>query len=310
MKAPLIAVGMLVAMGLEVASADDKSLTFKPSQTERIREVDINYETNIGNSSPGGLTLLLVHGFGASMQSWNDVIPLLSPHHALARLDLRGFGFSGHPRDNRYSLDEQAEIVAAFIDRLRLQRVVLVGHSYGGSVACSAFRKLRERTSGRVVGLVLIDSASYPQKLPSYVSNLRNPLTRFIANTFTTSTWRARYVLKRLFVDKSRIDRERVERYAFFMRVPGAEYSFGEVAEHLALPDAQEVSLTLKSIDVPTLIVWGEKDAAVPLEFARRLHQDVPGSSLEVLPDVGHVPHEERPRQTADVLLRFLSTLQ
>jgi pimeloyl-ACP methyl ester carboxylesterase len=66
------------------------------------------------------------------------------------------------------------------------------------------------------------------------------------------------------------------------------------------------VTRIIQSIDVPTLILWGERDRAVPVEFAHRLHKDIRGSQLEILPNAGHIPHEECPERVLAVLAPFL----
>jgi pimeloyl-ACP methyl ester carboxylesterase len=274
-----------------------------------VRGVRLHYRESAAAS--GGPTLLLIHGFGGSTESWNDVLPLLSETHDTVRLDLKGFGLSDKPRDSNYSLDEQAELVSAVVESSRHPRLVLVGHSYGGAVAFLSYLKLRERGhAGRVAGMVLIDAAAYDQDpLPFFLAGLRNPLTRFIAEHHTTRSWRTRVVLRRLFVDKTKVDGERVERYAKYLRLPGAEHAMARAAAQVLPPDAPRVSARLTTIDVPTCVIWGEKDPAIPLALGRSLASDIPRATLAVVANVGHMPHEEAPRQTADLILRFTDAL-
>ena len=272
------------------------------------RGVDINYELHSPPASASRPTLVLIHGFGASLDTWHDVMPRLTEMYPILRLDLKGFGRSGRPRDDRYSIDEHAEIVVSVVSAESLPRVVLVGHSYGGAVACLACVKLRERQGPRVSGLVLIDSASYQQRLPFYVSSLANPLTRWAAER-TTPEWRARFVLRHLFVNKRRVDAARVERYARGLGMPGSDYAASKIAEQILPADFAEVTRIIQSLDVPTQIIWGSRDNAVPVAFARRLHHDIRGSKLAIIPDVGHMPHEECPEEVLRILLPFLDSL-
>jgi pimeloyl-ACP methyl ester carboxylesterase len=271
--------------------------------------VDINYE--ISGGPPAGSdrpALVLIHGFGATLQTWDDVLPGLEPGYAVLRIDLKGFGRSGRPRDDRYSLDEQAEIVSELVTREPLPRIVLVGHSYGGAVAILTWLKLRDRDGPRVSGLVLIDSASYEQRLPFFISLYRSALTRW-AVPLTPPSMRARFVLEHLFVDRRRVDRDRVERYASGMRMRGSHQASRKVANQILPADFADVTRIIRSVDVPTLIIWGERDRAVPLGFARRLREDIRGSALTVLPNVGHMPQEECPEQVLAVLEPFLGGL-
>jgi pimeloyl-ACP methyl ester carboxylesterase len=275
-------------------------------QYVEIRGVPIHFREE-GTGHRRGPSLLLIHGFGASLETWFDITPILARELRVVRLDLRGFGLSGKPKDRAYSPDEQAEIVAEFIEKSINGPVVVAGHSYGGGVAVLTYLKLRERQLGdRVAGLVLIDAASYSQALPFFVAQLRNPLTRFVAENLTTSEWRTRHVLEKLFMDKSRVDEARVERYARFLRLPGANHAIAEVAEQVVPPNLSELSDSLKTIRVPTLVIWGEKDPAIPVAFAHRLARDIGGARLVIIPDVGHIPHEEQPAATAEAILGFM----
>lgn len=282
-------------------------MTVRPSRVLRIRGADINYE--ISGRLPAGSerpVLVCIHGFGATLHTWDDILPGLEADHAVLRIDLKGFGRSGRPRDDRYSLDEHAEIVSELVARESFARIVLVGHSYGGAVAILTWLKLRDRHGPQVSGLVLIDSASYQQRLPFFISLYRSAPTRW-AVPLTPPSLRARFVLEYLFVDRSRVDAERVERYASGMRAPGSHRASDRVANQILPADFSEVTRIIRGIDVPTLIIWGERDRAVPVEFARRLHEDIRGSALTVLPNVGHMPQEERPEQVLAVLEPFLA---
>lgn len=305
-----IAASLAAACASSVSRVDTTVGSSPETRFVELRGVRLHYRESAPAAS-GAPALLLIHGFGGSTESWNDVLPMLSGAHATIRLDLKGFGLSGKPRDSDYSLDEQAELVSDFVEAARHPRVVLVGHSYGGAVAFLSYLKLRERgRAGRVAGLVLIDAAAYGQDpLPFFVAGLRHPFTRFIAEHLTTRAWRTRFVLRRLFVDKTKVDRERVERYAKYLRLPGAEPAMATVAAQVLPADPRSVSARLTTIDVPTAVIWGEKDPAIPLALGRRLASDIPRATLAVLADVGHVPHEEAPQRTAELILRFTDAL-
>jgi pimeloyl-ACP methyl ester carboxylesterase len=280
--------------------------SFRPGRTLGVRGVHINCEISGPDAQSAGIAVVLLHGFGASLQCWSRVVPILERTYPVVRIDLRGFGFSAQPRDDQYTLEEQSAIVVEAMKALGLHRVVLVGHSYGGAVACLTCLTLQRDADCPIVGLILIDSASYPQRLPFFVSHLRHPIARYLAR-LTPATWRSRGVLRQIVCDHSQIDAEMIERYAFFMRRPGADYAFTKVAEQIGAWEKGGIGEAVKTIAVPTLIVWGERDPSIPVEFAHRLHRDIGGSELHVLPDVGHLPHEERPQDTAALIQDFMS---
>ena len=75
-------------------------------------------------------------------------------------------------------------------------------------------------------------------------------------------------------------------------------------------PNAAELERLLTTISVPTLVIWGAEDRIIPVRFANRLRDDVPGATVKILQDTGHAPQEERPEITAAILLEFLATLR
>jgi pimeloyl-ACP methyl ester carboxylesterase len=120
------------------------------------------------------------------------------------------------------------------------------------------------------------------------------------------STAGASYVLHRLFHDEAKLSDERISRHAEFLNQPGSFNSFVECAKQLVPANPDSISALIKTIEVPTLILWGSEDPAIPVEQARRLHQDIRTSWLVVIPRCGHVPHEEAPEESLRAILDFL----
>lgn len=253
-------------------------------------------------------TLLLVHGFGASHQVWQDIFPDLSAEFPSVRIDLKGFGFSEKPDDYKYSPHDHAELVTAFLRQLPDKHIIIIAHSYGAGVAILSYLELLQDPDARnpVIGFVLIDAAIAPQDFPFFVDSLRNPLTRFIAENFTTPEWRSRHVLERIFFDKSKVTKEHVRRYAFFLRLDGAERALRRVANQIELTHADDLVGQLNKITVPVLLIWGANDPAIPVTQGALLAEELPRAELRILPKTGHAPHEERPQATLDLILPFL----
>lgn len=175
-------------------------------------------------------------------------------------------------------------------------------------MAIIAARRLRESGTSDVAGLVLIDAASYAQRLPFYIRLLRNPITRWFSG-LTSVERSSRVVLWSLFVDKSRVDKAMVERYAHPRRIPDSDYAATQTALQIVPESFEAVTRIIQSIDVPTQIIWGACDNAVPVAFAARLNRDIRGSRVSVLPNVGHMPHEERPDDVIRTIQAFLANL-
>jgi len=266
-------------------------------------EIHISYEVHGNGNSP----VVFLHGFGASVETWRDVQGQLAKGNTLFFLDLKGFGLSSKPDDGKYSLDDQAEIVLAFMRAQNLRNVTLVGHSYGGAV--SLFTYLKDRsdfTSNIVQRLVLIDAAAYVQELPFFIEILRRPFVNWVVMNIVPAQIRASFTLRHLFYDTSKLSPERIARYADFFDRPGSYNSFVECARQIVPANPDSISSLIKTIVVPTLILWGANDPAIPIEHGQRLHQDIRNSSLVVIPNCGHIPHEETPEESLKAVINFL----
>ena len=123
-----------------------------------------------------GPPLLLIHGFGASTYTWRHIAPELAQTHRVIAVDLKGFGQSDKPFDSRYSVFDQAELLAELIEEKDLRNLTLVGHSFGGGVALVLALEANQRLEGRIARLVLLDSIAYPQQIPVFFRLLDVPL--------------------------------------------------------------------------------------------------------------------------------------
>jgi pimeloyl-ACP methyl ester carboxylesterase len=282
----------------------------EPVRREVVVDADtISYEYT-GDSATSAPVVVLLHAFGASLESWTDIQPLIAAHHPVLRLDLKGFGLSSKPHDGKYSALDQADVVVGVLRKLGISRPVLVGHSFGGAVAYMTYLRLRAEGDQRTAGLVLIDASVYEQGLPFFIVALRSEFARFLVYTFTTPDWRAGVVLKRAFASDSAVTPDRIRRYSKYFDLPGAHYAFERSAEQIVPPDVERLERDLSTIAVPTLAIWGAEDKIIPVSAVDRLRQDVPGIVVKILDATGHTPQEERPTETARLLLEFLATVK
>lgn len=275
------------------------------NQSYRYSEsVSINFEVH----GRGRRRMLLLHGFGASLETWRDIMPWLEENYCVYLLDLKGFGLSSKPADHSYSPDEQARIVAAFIKFQKLTDVILVGHSYGGTVAIMTYLSFKDgHDANPITSLILIDSPGYPQQFPFFVSILRQPLINRMVLSIVPAGLRARYTLQRIFFDSSMIGPDRVTRYARFFDLPGSHDAIISSAKQIIPKDLNVLVKRIPEIAIPVLIIWGENDPVVPLTTAFRLNKDILGSQLQIISRCGHVPHEEKPNETSRIIRSFLN---
>jgi pimeloyl-ACP methyl ester carboxylesterase len=281
--------------------------TFRPDLTAEVDGLRLNYsKSGPVNDKP---TLLMVHGFGASLETWHDIWPLLTQDFQVVRVDLKGSGFSSKPSDGSYSPQTQAGLIRQFARAIGLTRVVLVGHSLGAGITLLAALEEQQHTEPVVQGLVLISAAALPQKTPFFVEAYRNRWLR-MAGRILPAQVKARTTLRRIFTVDQQITDDRVERYAHFLSLPNTESALVATAKALANVDAAATALQLGTLSVPTQIIWGDSDPAIPVANGRRLHALILNSQLDILPNTGHVPQEERPDETARLIRRFVLSLR
>jgi pimeloyl-ACP methyl ester carboxylesterase len=264
-----------------------------------------HYET----AGTGKLPIVLLHGFGWWSFTWR---PLLAALGADARFtafapDMRGFGFTERPRDALYNIDGYVEHVIEFIAGLQLDRPVLVGNSLGGEVA---LRVAAERPD-LVRGLVLLDATAYtdPSPLSQALPRLLfiPPFNRTVMRAVISRPAFVRANLERRYYNPSSVNLSEIVanlRKPFDQR--GAEDAF--IAMIRTRRPAMAAAI-VRRVKAPTLIMWGENDAVVPVAVGRHLQSDIAGSRLVVYPRTGHAPQEEARERVAADLIAFCEPL-
>lgn len=271
------------------------------SNPDSDQRLALNYRIE-GEGDP----VLLIHGFGASSYSWRFVEGPLSEHHRVYTLDLKGFGDSPKPRDDMYSVYDQARLVRNFILEQGLQDVQIVGHSFGGGVALVTSIYLMETHPGLQRSLVLIDSIAYQQQLPGFIELLATPVLGPVLTYLVPNRTQVRSLLEEVYFDDSLITNDAIDYYAGILAGDNAKYAVITAAQQILPPDLDAFSAEYVRIELPALIIWSRDDTIVPLAIGERLHADLANSRLVVLQGVGHAPQEEKPSLVLPYLLEFL----
>ncbi len=267
----------------------------------------INYEVQ-GN---GDIPVVFIHGFAASLVTWHDFRALVAGERfRLFFLDLKGFGFSSKPRDDGYGIADQAGIVVDFLKSMQLRDTILVGHSLGGAVALRVALDSGHDPGGNLVGgLVLLDSAAYPQRMPPLMRVLRWPLPATVLMKVFPAGWIVCLTLKRVFHDRKAVTAARIRRYTGgFSRRGMPRVLISTVRQIMKEQSNNEPDYG--QISIPTLIIWGKEDRVTGLEHAYRLNREIRGSRLEILDRCGHNPHEEYPETACRLILDFIDRLR
>jgi pimeloyl-ACP methyl ester carboxylesterase len=253
-----------------------------------------------------GPPVLLIHGFGTSTYTWRHIAPALALTHRVIAVDLKGFGQSDKPFDARYSVFDQAELLAQFIEEHDLRDLTIVGHSFGGGIALRLALDHDTRLAGRIKKLVLLDSIAYAQHIPIFFRMLDVPLVSHLGVRMVPPIVQTRVALRIAYFDDSKIDPEEVETYAAPLKTAAGKHAIIYSARQIVPNDLDAIAEQYKSITLPTLILWCDHDRIVPLEVGLKLRRAMPNSSLRLVQDCGHMPQEEQPATTLDLLQGFI----
>ena len=252
-------------------------------------------------------TFLLLHGYGGSSFSWRTWAPTLARLGHVVLVDMKGFGSAPKPDDGTYAPGDHAELVHRLILQRDLRRITLVGHSLGGGVALLTALRLLDDGTDRLHRMVLVAGAAYPQKLPPFVALARRGRLASGLMRMLGARRVVRFVLRTIVYRPEDVTRSQVEGYADPLSTPEARAALITTALQIQPSDLKNTIRRYPEIDVPTLILWGRQDRVVPLSVGESLSRALPQAQLVVLDNCGHLPAEELPMESAEILEAFLT---
>lgn len=299
-----------------VGGSDAHALVDADSRFVEVPLGSDSIEVHYKEAGVGEPTLVLLHGFGASLFSWREVMAPLAAQHRVIAFDRPAFGLTQRPLRNEwgtaaewesgipYGAEAQANLTLALMDELGVERAVLVGNSAGGAVAMLTALKFPER----VQGLILISPAVYNGGAPAVTQWLFNTpqmqhLGPLIARRiqdwgmdFARSAWH----------DPTRISEDVWAGYLAPLQVQNWDRALWELT---VASRPTGLAGQLNEFTLPTLVITGDDDRIVPTAQSERLAQELPNAQLAVVPACGHIAHEECPAPTLQVIDQFLASL-
>ncbi|HKJ03422.1 MAG TPA: alpha/beta hydrolase [Longimicrobiales bacterium] len=251
-------------------------------------------------------TFVLLHGYGGSSFSWRVWAPALARRGHVVLVDLKGFGSAPKPDDGAYAPRDHAELVHRLVLQRDLRRVTLVGHSLGGGIALLTALRLLDDGAGRLHRMVIVAGAAYPQRLPPFVALAKRRRVAGALLRLVGARRVVRFVLRNIVYRPEDVTRSQVEGYADPLSTPEARAALISTALQIQPPDLAGVVRRYPEIDVPALLMWGRQDRVVPLSVGEALSRALPQGRLVVLEECGHLPAEELPAKSVEVLETFL----
>ncbi|MCC5926451.1 MAG: alpha/beta hydrolase [Bacteroidetes bacterium] len=274
-----------------------------------------------------GPAILLIHGTFASLHTWDDWTVAMRDSFRVVRIDLPGFGLTGPNPDNDYGTRSTLYVLEQLRKHLEIERWSIAGNSLGGRYALDYARYYPQFTDklillnaaiGRLPDVVpsvsesdtLQGGTSTQQNQPQSLRMINHPRVR---NLLTVLTPRAviQLTLKEVYASDDLVDADVVQRYFELLRREGNRTAFltrneGPTADRSHIPLLPADPRTVTDLQLPVLIMWGEKDSWIRVELGRMLHERMPESKLIVYENAGHVPMEEIPAETSADARRFL----
>jgi pimeloyl-ACP methyl ester carboxylesterase len=243
--------------------------------------------------------LVLLHGFGSSLDTWEPWAKALSARYRVIRLDLPGFGLTGPDPAGSYSDERTLAVLGALMDQLAVSRATLIGNSLGGRFAW----EFAAQHPGRVDKLVLISPDGFASPGFEYGKAPEVPLLlELMPWVGPRSLIRAN--LAPAWAHPEALPDAVLERYRDMLLAPGVRRAILDRTRQTVLTDP---SARLRRITAPTLLLWGTRDAMIPVSNAQDYLRLMPRAHLAALPGMGHVPFEESPAQALPPLERFLA---
>jgi pimeloyl-ACP methyl ester carboxylesterase len=259
----------------------------------------------------GPTALLLIHGLGSDGATWDMIAPRLAEKYTLIVPDLLGHGHSAKPRAD-YSIGGYANGMRDLLGLLGIERVTVVGHSFGGGVAMQFAYQFPERTDR----LILVGCGGIGREVSVVLRALTMPgASLAVGASHLAPVGVVRAAVRtavRLGLPKSLgADLDEAFTVHASLRDPAARAAFLHVLRHVVDWRGQLITMRDRAYlteGLPTLIVWGEEDHVLPAGHADLAAALMSGSRTVVVPGVGHFPHREAPDAFVDAVVDFLDS--
>lgn len=304
----LLIAPLLVPVAPLEGTLPETALADSDSRFIQINGINVHYK-QMGSGEP---VIILLHGFGASVFSWREVMTPLANYGTVIAFDRPAFGLTQRPMpgewqgQNPYSPEAQVALVIGLMDALEVDRAILIGNSAGGTVALSTALANPQRING----LVLVDAAVYSGGgAPAWIRPLlRLPQYDRVGQLISRSLLQnGDRLIETAWHDPTRISPEVIEGYQKPLLANNWDRALWELTK---ASSESGLADRLAELKLPVLVVSGDDDRIVPTDQSVRLSEEIAGARLVVFTACGHVPQEECPDQFLQAVKPFVTSLQ
>ncbi len=259
-----------------------------------------------------GPPLVLIHGITSSSRTWKKVMPRLAEKYRVIAPDLLGHGRSAKPQGD-YSLGAYASGIRDLLVALEVPKATIVGHSLGGGIALQYAYQFPDRV-GR---MVLVDTGGIDKDVNLVLRAATLPGAEFVlpimfANPLHEAALKLRSLLTKVGLQPS-ADVQGVSEGFTSLTEADARRAFLNTVRSVIDPTGQKISAKDRlylAADIPSLIIWGERDRIIPSSHGQLAHELMPNSQLEIFPEAGHFPFNDDPDRFVRVLNEFIENTE
>jgi len=247
-----------------------------------------------------GDPVLLVHGITTYTFIWRNILPELAKTHDVIAVDLLGCGQSDMPLDVSYAIKDHAATLHKFATALGLDRFHFVGHDLGGGMG----QIFAINHPDQLRSLSLLNTVAYDFWPVQPISAMRTPIVRQLLMA-SLDLGMFRLVVKRGIYNQDRVTDDLMSLFMAPFKTKQGRKAFLHFARCLNNHNLTEIEDQLRKLDLPVLIMRGENDPYLSADIAQKLHREIPGSRLSLLPQAGHFFQEDVPLQISAELTAF-----
>ncbi len=266
----------------------------------------LGLDTHYKIAGDGQPTLILLHGFGASLYSWRGVVPTLATEYTVYSYDRPAFGLTERPTEwdalNPYSRQFAAQQLLTLLDAWDVQQAVLVGNSAGGTVAMEVALLAPERVQALILVSPAVGGGGGPYGQYDWL--LKTPQMQRIGPLLVRSIQESG--LELLDIAWHDLSKRPADTLALYQKPLSADNWDFALWHYQTASAPSELPKRLTEFNLPILIITGDDDRIVATERSIQLAGQLPGAQLVVLPACGHVPQEECPEIFLAAIFQFL----
>ena len=265
-----------------------------PSKFIEVKGLKIHYR-----DQGKGYPIVLIHGTGASLHTWDEWTEELIKNYRVIRLDLPAYGLTGQDPEKRYSSLDYVNLLDAFLDQLGVKEFHLGGNSLGGLVSW-LYASYHDQ---KVNKLLLLNPSGFPfDSTPMVIKLAKIPILNLFIRYITPKSF-VKKNLKEVYYNDDLITNKTIDRYYDLTLFEGNRDAFID----RSLIEREDYTDRLSLIQSPALVLWGENDEWIPVEDSEKFKAHLNNIKVVIMPKTGHIPMEERPKESVAIALDFLS---